>query len=108
MQNKWQVRADSLLRLAEDQAGKPEGDVARQKLKQLLQDHPRAREYKHLQQFMMGDLKQMKQKGISTDGSWTGRNLEEAVAKMIDEYNQRLAGWTPPTRRIADGSISRT
>ena len=89
--NRWKSKADALLRLAEDQKGKPEGELARQKLKEILANHPEARQYEPLQKFMLSDLKEMKMKNISTDGKWTGRNLQEALAMMTLDYRKRLA-----------------
>lgn len=90
--NRWQRKVRALIRLAEDQASKPEGAVARQKLHQILEKYPEARQYEPVRKFMVGDLKRMRQAGISTDGRWTGRDLAEALALMAADYAQRLAG----------------
>ena len=44
-QNKWKRKLDALIRLARDQEGKPEGDVARDKIALILRNHPEALEY---------------------------------------------------------------
>ena len=93
--NRWKRKVDALILLAEDQAGKPEGDLAREKLRAILDKHPEARQYELVKQFMMGDLTRMRRAGISTDGSWTGRNLAEALALMTADYAQRLRKQTP-------------
>lgn len=100
--NKWKSKADSLLRLAEDQKGKPEGELARQKLKEILDKHPEAKHYEPLQKFMLSDIKAMRMKGISTDGSWTGNNLQDAIAMMVLDYKQRLANHKPAIGLIDD------
>lgn len=87
---KWQRKVDALIRLAEDQAGKPEGDLARQKLRQILRRHPEARAYEPLQAFTLRDVGYMRRHGISTGGSWTGGNLAEAIALMIADYRGRI------------------
>lgn len=42
MTNRWKRKAEALLRLAEDQRGTPEGDLAREKLAEILVNHPEA------------------------------------------------------------------
>lgn len=93
--NKWQRKVDALIRLADDQRGKPEGDLAREKLVEILNKHPEAQEYPPIielaeRDFTMGDLYAMKRQGISTGGSWTGRNIQEAMKMMTDDYRTRL------------------
>ena len=88
--NRWKRKVQALMRLAEDQAGKPEGELARQKLRQILEKYPQAREYEPVQVFMARDIVAMKRRGISTEGSWTGRNLQEAIALMVADYGTRL------------------
>ncbi len=41
--NPWRRKAEALARLAADQKGKPEGDVAASKLAEILAKHPEAR-----------------------------------------------------------------
>lgn len=88
--NRWKRKVQALMRLAEDQAGKPEGQLARQKLRQILKKYPQAREYEPVRVFMARDIVAMKRMGISTEGSWTGRNLQEAIALMMADYGTRL------------------
>jgi hypothetical protein len=47
-------------------------------------------DYRPLAEFTMRDLGEMKRRGISTAGSWTGRNLDEAIAMMVRDYGGRL------------------
>ena len=102
--NKWKRKVDALILLAEDQAGKPEGDLAREKLRLILDKHPEARQYAPVKQFMVSDLARMRQAGISTDGSWTGRSLAEALALMTADYARRLAEAKTISRLIGDDS----
>lgn len=88
--NRWKKVAEALIRLAEDQRGKPEGDLAREKLALILNRHPEARQYQPIQRLMASDVAYMRRQGISTDGSWTGRNLGEALLLMEAEYRQRI------------------
>ena len=95
MENRWQTKVDALIRLAEDQKGKPEGDLAREKLLSILQKHPEAVTYQPIVDLAWRDLTtkdvaQMHRRGISTDGSWTGVNLQDALAKMMQDYQRRM------------------
>ena len=89
--NRWKSKVQNLIRLAEDQAGKPEGDLAREKLRQILEKYPEARQYRPVKAFMLRDVGYMKRHGVPTDGSWTGANLQEAVALMVADYKQKIA-----------------
>lgn len=112
--NRWKRVAASLVRLAEDQCGKPEGDVARQKLQQILAKYPAARRQPEVLAFMqreigetgrsypdfsevkegrmsMAEFFRMKRAGIDTEGSWTGRDFDDAVRKMEQELRQRMS-----------------
>ena len=96
MKNKWQTKVDALILLAEDQKGKPEGDLAREKLLLILQNHPEAVSYKLIvdlawRDITTKDVVKMHRMGISTDGSWTGANLQEALYKMQQDYYRRMA-----------------
>jgi len=89
--NKWKRKVDALIRLAEDQAGKPEGEVAKAKLKQILDKHPwAAQEHKPLEDFAVSNLGYMARVGISREGSWTGGDLQHAISLMIADYEQRI------------------
>jgi len=107
--SRWKSKVDALIRLAEDQAGKPEGRVARAKLKQILELYPEAaREHPPFEQyarraFMTSDLLFMKRRGISTQGQWTGRNLQEAIAIMINDFWGRIEGWQQPMYLLGVG-----
>ena len=94
MKNRWQTKVDALIRLAEDQEGKPEGALAREKLVLILQKHPEAVSYQPILDLAWRDLTtrdvvKMKWMGISTAGSWTGANLMAAIDKMLQDYYQR-------------------
>ena len=96
--NKWKRKADALARLAEDQRGKPEGDLARQKLQEIIANHPEAREYQPVKDLFARDLEledvgAMHRMGISTEGSWGGGTLAEALAAMSRDYKARIAGY---------------
>ena len=88
--NRWKRKVQALARLAEDQRGKPEGELAREKIRHILERYPEARGYGPAREFMMSDLAHMRRNDISTDGSWTGMNIQEAVALMTDDYRQRI------------------
>ena len=87
----WKRKADALLRLANDQAGKPEGELAREMLRRLISRHPDiTMAYKPMREFAMSDVGFMLRNGIETGGSWTGRNLNEAISIMIADYRTRI------------------
>ena len=102
---KWKKLVDDLLRLAQDDgATEDERNVARLKLAQVLEKHPDAEQieqYEPLREFTLGDLRAMKRAGISTDGSWTGRTLEDALYLMVSDYGQRLAMYRPKRKSVA-------
>ncbi len=88
----WRRKADSLLRLANDQAGKPEGELAREMLRRIIAKHPElTMGYEPLREFAMSDIGYMLRNGISTGGSWTGHNVKDAVRLMVADYRQRIA-----------------
>lgn len=96
--NRWRRKANALARLAEDQRGKPEGELARQKLQEIIANHPEAREYQPVNDLFARDLQlkdigAMHRMGISTEGSWSGRTLGEALAAMSRDYKGRIAGY---------------
>jgi hypothetical protein len=102
--NRWKSKVIALRRLAADQRGKPEGELARQKLLHILEKYPEAREYEPIQEFArrefsMGDLGYMKRNSIDTDGSWTGATIEEAIACMVADYRVRIEGHKRPKLR---------
>jgi hypothetical protein len=89
--NRWKSKVQALIRLAEDQEGKPEGELAREKLRLILEKYPEARQYQPVREFMLKDVGYMKRHGIPTEGSWTGGNLQEAIALMVADYRRRIA-----------------
>lgn len=88
--NRWKHKVQALARLAEDQRGKPEGELAREKMCHILERYPEARDYEPVKQFMMSDIAYMHRQNISTSGSWTGGNVQEAVALMEADYRRRI------------------
>ena len=96
MKDRWKTKVDALILLAEDQKGKPEGELAREKLAGILRDHPEVARYEPLRDLAWKDITtkevvEMHRRGISTDGSWTGATLHEALYKMIHDYLRRAA-----------------
>lgn len=96
MAHKWQPKIDGLILLAEDQAGKPEGELAKEKLRRILcrfpelaMQHTPFGDYAD-RTFTLRDLRKMQRLNISTGGVWQGRNLDEAMAMMVADYKQRL------------------
>lgn len=81
--DRWKRKADALARLAEDQAGKPEGELAREKLRAIIAKHPEAREYP--------PVKKLNLKGLDLTGSWTASTPQGAVAMMMADYRRRAA-----------------
>ena len=93
--DRWKSKARSLAKLAEDQRGKPEGDLARQKLLEIINNHPEARDYQPIKDLIereltLQDIAFMRHNGIYTDGSWTGGDLQEAIAVMEIDYKRRI------------------
>ena len=101
---RWQRTVDNLLRLAQDDGATPsERETARRKIQLILERHPEAeqiRQYPPMREFTLGDVGFMKRNGISLEGSWTGRNLEEAAQLMIAEYRRRIAQHRAPPRQL--------
>lgn len=110
--NRWKRVAASLVRLAVDQKGRPEGNVAREKLKIILEKHPEARSYRPVVEFMRLELAGrgfrvpgrqrvspmtvrefhgMRRAGVDTDGSWTAGSFEKARRQMEADLRQRMA-----------------
>ena len=98
--NRWKRKVQALARLAEDQRGKPEGELAREKMRHILERYPEARDYGPVKEFMMSDLAYMYRHDISTDGSWTGANVQEAVALMTDDYERRVEDYQRQKRLL--------
>jgi hypothetical protein len=94
--NRWKRRARALAALADDQRGKPEGEVARQKLLEMLNKYPQAREYEPIlalakKDMTLREVGEMKRQGISLAGKWEGSDLQHSIALMIADYQQRIA-----------------
>jgi hypothetical protein len=89
--------------------GKPEGELARAKLRRILELYPEAaREHLPFEQyarrtFMTTDLLFMRRHGISTQGQWTGRNLQETIAIMINDFWGRIERWQQPMYLLGAG-----
>lgn len=93
--NKWQRKAKALVRLAEDQRGTPEGDLAREKLLLIINNHPEARDFEPVKVLVerditMADVIRAKRIGVDLTGSWTGENLQDAIQIMMQDYNRRI------------------
>lgn len=93
MADKWKRKVRALIRLAEDQKGKPEGDLAREKLLQILNEHSEAREYQPVINFAVrevtgADVRIMRKHGITLEGHWEG---PYAFEQMIMDYRRRAA-----------------
>jgi hypothetical protein len=88
--NSWKRKVQSLIRLAEDQAGKPEGELAREKLQKILARHPEAWDYEPVRRFTSKDLSEMVKMRVPLTGHWEGANIDEAINAMLAEYSQRL------------------
>ncbi|MEN6507068.1 MAG: hypothetical protein ABFD92_21235 [Planctomycetaceae bacterium] len=104
--NAWKRKALALARLAEDQAGKPEGELAREKLLKILERHPEARDYAPLRAFTVGEFREMGRMGVSTDGSWTGASIEDAISMMVKDYQARFAEAKARRNQRAIGATS--
>lgn len=93
--NHWKRKAIALAKLAEDQRGKPEGETARRKLLEIINKHPEVVQLEEVKQLTLADLGQMKRRGISLAGSWTGNDLQDAIRLMEEDYRQRMAESRP-------------
>lgn len=83
-QNRWQRKAESLARLADDQRGKPEGELARQKLLEIINRHPEAAQYGPIVELAKRDIEwvmtgahlmEFKRAGGDTSGKWEGETI---------------------------------
>lgn len=102
MGNRWQSKIDALIHLSRDKGAMPvERETATRKLRQITRDHPQAMDYRPLAEFTMRDLGEMRQRGISTAGSW-----DETIALMVADYRARLergrAPSVPPAMLLFD------
>jgi len=94
-ESKWQRKARALSRLAEDQRGKPEGELARGKLLAILNKHPEAAQFEPVQQLIfrditLKDIGWMNRHGVSVEGRWDGGDFAEAYVAMVMDYQQRI------------------
>jgi len=108
-ESKWKRKARSLSRLADDQRGKPEGDVARAKLDEIISKHPEAKTFEPVKVLFerdvtLSDIAMMRRNGVSTDGVWTASNIDEAIAKMTADYADRIKRSRAP--RLSENSVS--
>lgn len=110
MRDKWTSKVDALVRLAEDQRGTPEGDLAREKLASILRKHPEVCRYQPVvtlaeRDLTLADIGKMKREGISLEGTWVGTDLQDAVRVMEDEYKRRIAEvFVVPKKLIKGGN----
>ena len=111
-QNKWQRKAESLAHLAEDQRGKPEGELARQKLLEIINKHPEAMQYEPVIELARRDIDwimtgahliEMKRAGVSTDGKWNGASLTDAIKMMVSDYQNRYLDRFEPIESLMAG-----
>lgn len=103
MTNCRKTKVDGLIRLANDPGATPaERATATRKLEQIIHDRPESLEYQPLKEFTTRDFVAMKRADIPTGGSWTGRNLEEALALMIADYQERATRYRNRPRMLTN------
>lgn len=111
--NRWKRKARALARLAEDQRGKPEGELARQKLLEIVNNHPEAAQYEPIVELARRDIEwifkgshlvEMKRAGVDTDGKWEGANIRDAINAMVSDYKQRYMDRFDTTELIMAGA----
>lgn len=79
-----------LKHLAEDQRGKPEGDAAYAKIKELIAKYPEVRAaIVPYWDFTTCDYVFLKRHGVNMEGRWTGDNLRDAIRLMQEDYCKR-------------------
>lgn len=107
--DKWRSKIDALLRLSEDSGATPaEKALAKEKLHELVEKHPEAYnqpEYKaRIDNVFYGkDFLELKRSG-DTYGSWSGNSIEDALQKMVADYQVRLRRLkTPKLESETDG-----
>ena len=111
MTDRWSPKVEALRRLIAPNSGATdaERDTAETKLKSILQiqygetegycrfayfekgieDDPGAFDAAFAETFTTHDFLEMKRAGISTDGEWTGKNMQEATEMMVADYARR-------------------
>lgn len=115
--NRRMRTAKALVAMALDRGDKPEGIIARQKLLALINRNPELISYPPIvalaqsdlgfvlpatarattqrpsrPHITMQDIYAMRKAGIDTSGSWTGRNLNEAIAMAAADLIRRREG----------------
>lgn len=114
-QNRWQRKAEALARLAEDQRGKPEGELARQKLLEILNNHPEAAQYGPVVELARRDIEwvmkgthlvEMKRAGVDTDGEWAAPTLAGAIKVMVADYQNRYMDHFEPVEMLTAGGAA--
>ena len=109
---RWKRKAEALARLAEDQQGKPEGVLARQKLLEVIEKHPEAASYGPVVELGHHDVEwimtgahfvQMKRAGVDTTGEWTGDTLEDAIKAMMEDYKLRYRDHFDVIKLLVEG-----
>lgn len=94
--NRWQKIVDDLTRLARDQQGTPEGELAKQKIQEVLARHPEARHYEPVQRLVDdgiltgADLKFMMQSNIDVEGTWEADSVAGAMKMMQADLLGRI------------------
>lgn len=109
----WKRKAEALARLAEDQRGKPEGDLAREKLLEIIRRHPDALLYQPVTDLVATDMHIMARdlREIDTTGHWEGIDFADAFRQMKADYAQRLRAarsrkWLEQIILIAEGAAA--
>lgn len=105
----WKEKIEAIKRLATDQKGKPEGEVAEAKLLELINKYPEAAQAQEVidyakDLFTLKDIADMHRQGTSTDGSWTAPTFEDAIKIMIEDYRQRKAMKQTEDRKQIEGA----
>ena len=95
-----------LKRLAEDQRGKPEGEAALRKIRELIEKYPETRSaLKPYWEFTGHDFVFLKRHGINTDGVWEGRDFHEAIRRMQEHYCRLYLEYIEKQNEMIDAAI---
>jgi len=117
IQNRWKRKAQALARLADDQRGKPEGELARQKLLEIINKHPEAAQYGPVVELARRDIEwvmtgahfaEMKRAGVDVDGKWEGATMEEVIKVMVNDYQNRYMDHFDPIELLIAGAKALT
>jgi hypothetical protein len=115
--NKWQRKATALARLAEDQRGKPEGELARQKLLEIINRHPEAAQFEPVVELAKRDIEwvmtgahlmEFKRAGGDMSGEWEGATMEDAIKVMVADYQARYVDHFDPVEMLMAGGKALT